>query len=78
MKVSFAANRKVCIFCENPELVIDYKEYKYLRKFLTEQGKIIPGHVTGVCAKHQRQLTRAVKRARNIALLPYAVDPRNV
>ena len=78
MKVSFAANRKVCIFCENPELVIDYKEYKYLRKFLTEQGKIIPGHVTGVCAKHQRQLTRAVKRARNIALLPYAVDPRNI
>jgi small subunit ribosomal protein S18 len=77
MKVSFASNRKVCIFCENNELVIDYKEYKYLRKFLTETGKIIPGHVTGVCAKHQRQLTNAVKRARNIALLPYAVDPRN-
>jgi len=78
MKVSFSSNRKVCIFCENPELVIDYKEYKYLRKFLTETGKIIPGHVTGVCAKHQRQLTKAVKRARNIALLPYSVDPRNV
>ncbi len=78
MKVSFSSSRKVCIFCENPELVIDYKEYKYLRKFLTETGKIIPGHVTGVCAKHQRQLTKAVKRARNIALLPYSVDPRNV
>ena len=76
--MSFVSNRKICVFCENSEITIDYKESKYLRKFLTEQGKIIPGHVTGVCAKHQRQLTRAVKRARNIALLPYAVDPRNV
>ena len=78
MKVSFASNRKICVFCENSEIKIDYKEYKYLRKFLTETGKIIPGHVTGVCAKHQRELTKAVKRARNIALLPYSVDPRNV
>ena len=74
--MAFISNRKVCVFCENNEIAIDYKEYKYLRKFLTETGKIIPGHVTGVCAKHQRRLTNAVKRARNIALLPYAVDPR--
>ena len=53
-----------------------YKEFKILRKFITEQGKIIPGHVTGVCAKHQRHLSNAIKRARNIALLPYSVDPR--
>jgi small subunit ribosomal protein S18 len=75
--MAFITNRKICVFCENPETKIDYKEYKYLRKFITEQGKIIPGHVTGVCAKHQRRLTSAIKRARNIALLPYAVDPRH-
>lgn len=75
--MAFISNRRICVFCENSEQRINYKEFKYLRKFLTEQGKIIPGHVTGVCAKHQRQLGRAVKRARNIALLPYSVDPRN-
>ena len=48
-----------------------------LRKFITDQGKIIPGHVTGVCAKHQRHLGKAIKRSRNIALLPYSVDPRH-
>ena len=73
----FVSNRRICVFCENSEQRINYKEFKFLRKFLTEQGKIIPGHVTGVCAKHQRQLGRAVKRARNIALLPYTVDPRH-
>ena len=73
----FVSNRRICVFCENSEQRINYKEFKFLRKFLTEQGKIIPGHVTGVCAKHQRQLGRAVKRARNIALLPYSVDPRH-
>ena len=75
--MSFTSNRKICIFCENSEITIDYKEYKYLRKFITEQGKIIPGHVTGVCAKHQRHLGKAIKQARNIALLPYSVDPRH-
>jgi len=75
--MAFISNRRICVFCENSEQRINYKEFKYLRKFLTEQGKIIPGHVTGVCAKHQRQLGRAVKRARNIALLPYSVDPRH-
>ncbi len=64
---------KVCPFKEDPALIkkIDYKEYKFLRKFVTEQGKIIPAHVTGVSAKYQRSLSREIKKARNIALLPY-------
>ena len=72
-------NRKICPFKEDPKLIkkISYKEYKFLRKFTTEQGKIIPGHVTGVCSKHQRHLGRAIKQARNIALLPYSLDPRH-
>ena len=69
---------RVCPFKEDPALIskIDYKEYKFLRKFTTEQGKIIPAHVTGVSARYQRMLTREIKKARNIALLPYANDPR--
>ena len=72
--------KKICPFKENKDLVkmINYKEYKFLRKFLTEQGKIIPGYVTGVSSKYQRQLAREIKKARNIALLPYHVDPRNI
>lgn len=76
--MAIMSNRKICIFCENSEQKINYKEFKFLRKFLTEQGKIIPGHVTGICAKHQRHLTTAIKQARNIALLPYSVDPRHI
>ena len=70
-------NKRVCAFCENSKQRINYKEYKFLKKFLTDQAKIIPGFVTGVCAKHQRQLTKAIKQARNIALLPFSVDPRH-
>ena len=72
-------NNRVCPFKEDPALVkkINYKEYKFLRKFITEQGKIIPGYVTGVSAKYQRMLTKEIKKARNIALLPYRVDVRN-
>lgn len=76
--MAFISQRKICTFCENAQKKIDYKDYRILRKFLTEQGKIIPGFVTGVCSKHQRQLTRAIKRARNIALLPFSVDYRDV
>ena len=67
-------NKKVCPFKEDPILIkkIDYKEYKFLKKFVTDQGKIIPAHVTGVSAKYQRRLSREIKKARNIALLPYA------
>jgi small subunit ribosomal protein S18 len=53
---------------------VDYKEFDKLRKYITERGKIIPRRVTGTCAKHQRQLTRAIKRARILALLPFTAD----
>jgi len=74
--MALVSNRRICIFCENNDQKINYKEIKILRKFITEQGKIIPGHVTGVCARHQRHLGKAIKQARNIALLPYSLDPR--
>ena len=69
---------RVCPFKEDPLLIskIDYKEYKFLRKFITEQGKIIPAHVTGVSAKYQRLITKEIKKARVLALLPFVVDPR--
>ncbi len=63
--------RKVCKFCADSNLVIEYKEVKTLKHFVTERGKIVPRRISGTCAKHQRQLAAAIKRARNIALLPY-------
>jgi small subunit ribosomal protein S18 len=63
--------RKVCRFCADSSLAIDYKDYKMLRLFTTERGKIVPRRISGNCAKHQRELTVAIKRARNIALLPF-------
>ncbi|HMA61719.1 MAG TPA: 30S ribosomal protein S18 [bacterium] len=63
--------KKICKFCESSRMTISYKKPKTLRKFITEQGKIIPRRTTGTCAKHQRKLVTAIKRARNIALLPY-------
>jgi small subunit ribosomal protein S18 len=63
--------RKVCKFCADTNLVIEYKEVKTLKHFITERGKIVPRRISGTCAKHQRQLAAAIKRARNIALLPY-------
>ena len=63
--------RKVCRFCADSSLEIDYKQPKALKYFITERGKIIPRRISGTCAKHQRSLTVAVKRARTIALLPY-------
>lgn len=65
--------RKVCVFCEDKK-PIDYKDVNRLKKFVTEKGKIIPSRQTGTCARHQRELTVAVKRARNIALLPFSGD----
>lgn len=67
-----AGRRKVCRFCVEKS-AIDYKDYRTLANFLTERGKIIPSRITGNCARHQRQLTTAIKRARNVALLPYTV-----
>ena len=76
----YSNTKKICPFKEDPALInkIDYKEYKFLRKFITDQGKIIPAHVTGVSAKYQRLLTKEIKKARNIALLPFCVDPRKI
>ncbi|MDP7121823.1 MAG: 30S ribosomal protein S18 [Candidatus Marinimicrobia bacterium] len=72
--MAFMGRGRVCKFCEDRALTIDYKNVKLIRKFVNEQGKIIPGRVTGTCSRHQRQLTGAIKRARNIALLSYSGD----
>ena len=64
--------RRVCRFCADKGLVIDYKDVKGLNNLVTERGKIIPRRIYGTCAKHQRQLNEAVKRARQLALLPYS------
>ena len=63
--------RKFCRFCADKISFIDYKDIKTLKSFLTERGKIVAARMTGNCTKHQRELTRAIKRARNIALLPF-------
>ena len=63
--------RKVCRFCADKDSRIDYKDARGLGNYLTERGKIIPSRITGNCARHQRQLTLAIKRARTVALLPY-------
>ncbi len=65
------AKRKICAFCAENMDVIDYKDVKRLRRFVTEQGKILPRRITGTCSHHQRLLTLAIKRARIIALLPF-------
>jgi small subunit ribosomal protein S18 len=63
--------RKVCRFCADTTIAIDYKDVRTLKYFISERGKIIPRRITGTCSKHQRSLTTAIKRARTIALLPY-------
>ena len=67
--------KKVCSFCVDKNCkFIDYKEYGKLRRYISERAKILPRRITGTCAKHQRQLTNAIKRARYLALLPYTHD----
>jgi small subunit ribosomal protein S18 len=66
--------KKVCTFCIDKVKYIDYKDAKNLRGFMTERGKIIPRRISGNCARHQRQLTIAIKRARNVALLPFTAE----
>ena len=66
--------KKVCMFCADKNLVIDYKDTDKLKKFVSEKGKILPRRVTGLCAKHQREVTLAIKRARHIGLLPYTAE----
>ncbi|MBP1744292.1 MAG: rpsR [Firmicutes bacterium] len=68
------AKRKVCAFCANKSEFIDYKDINTLRKYVTERGKILPRRISGNCAKHQRELTDAIKRSRNIALLPFTTE----
>jgi len=67
----FAPRRKTCRFCDDNITRIDYRS-SLLQDFLTEKGKIVPGKVSGVCARHQRRLARAIKTARSLALLPYS------
>lgn len=66
--------RKVCQFCVEKVDGIDYKDVTKLKRFVSERSKILPRRVTGTCAKHQRELTTAIKRARHLALLPYISD----
>lgn len=66
--------KKVCSFCVDKIEDIDYKDIAKLRRYVTDRGKILPRRISGNCAKHQRQLTVAIKRARNIALLPFTAE----
>jgi small subunit ribosomal protein S18 len=66
--------RKVCAFCVDKVEYIDYKNVNRLRRFVSDRGKILPRRTTGTCASHQRSLTRAIKRAREIALLPFTAE----
>ena len=66
--------KKVCVYCADKNAVIDYKDVNKLKRYISERGKILPRRITGNCAKHQRALTVAIKRARHIALMPYIMD----
>ncbi len=68
------AKKKVCMFCVDKVDSIDYKDTAKLRRYISEKGKIVPRRISGNCAKHQRQLTVAIKRARTIALLPFVAE----
>ncbi len=65
---------KSCEFCANDVKKVDYKDVQLLEKYITDRGKILPRRITGNCAKHQKSLTKAIKRARNMALLPFKID----
>ena len=68
------SRKKVCAFCVDKIEAIDYKDISRLRRFISERAKILPRRVTGTCARHQRELTVAIKRARYLSLLPYTSD----
>ena len=68
------SKKKVCAFCAEKAETIDYKDVAKLRKYVTERGKILPRRISGTCAKHQRELTIAIKRSRNIALVPFTTE----
>jgi small subunit ribosomal protein S18 len=67
-------SKKICYLCENKLKKPDYKDDKVIRRFINERGKIIPRRVSGSCARHQRQIARAVKRARQIAIIPFVAE----
>ena len=71
---SIRRRKKVCVFCGKENAGIDYKDVNKLKRYVSERGKILPRRITGNCAKHQRALTVAIKRARHISLLPYTVE----
>jgi small subunit ribosomal protein S18 len=66
--------RKICKFCADKLVIVDWKDIRRLRTFVTDRGKIIPRRISGSCARHQRQLTGAIKRARTLALLPFVAE----
>lgn len=73
-KKRFKRRRRVCVFCEEKQNTMDYKDVNKLRRFISERGKILPRRITGNCAKHQRAVTVAVKKARHVSLMPYVMD----
>ena len=66
--------KKVCQFCADKTKTIDYKDTETLKKYITERGKILPRRITGTCSIHQREITKAIKKARTVALMPYSAD----
>lgn len=74
MQKKFRPRKKVCQLCLDKGEKLDYKDVQKLKKFISDRGKILPRRVTGACAKDQRMITRAIKRARQVALLPYVQD----
>lgn len=74
MQRRFRSRKKVCQFCADKNKKIDYKDTQSLKKYVSDRGKILPRRISGNCSKHQREVTTAIKRARQIALLPYSAD----
>ncbi|NLV88715.1 MAG: 30S ribosomal protein S18 [Tissierellia bacterium] len=74
MQRRYKPRKRVCSFCVDKATHIDYKDVSKLKKYITERGKILPRRISGNCAKHQRELTTAIKRARQVALLPYSAE----
>ena len=74
--MSFYRRKKVCRFCANPDIPLTYKQSDVLAGYITDRGKIIPRRISGICSKHQRLLSKEIKRARTIALLPFTVTGR--
>ena len=74
MQRRFKPRKRVCAFCADKSKSIDYKDVNKLKKYVTERGKILPRRISGNCSKHQRELTIAIKRSRQVALLPYSAE----